>query len=200
MSLERTSVGTGKTIPVGVDFRSLQTHADARGNFTEIFRKEWHDAPAPIQWSLSASRPNVLRGVHVHARHWDYLCVVAGEMIVGLHDLRPGAATQGQSAMLRLVSDRLTIVTIPPGVAHGFYSPGHSTHMIGASRYYDPVDHRRCRWDCPELKFDWPCTAPELSAADRAAPGYGELTGALLHSLSEEGGVSVDPRGGSIED
>ncbi len=194
MSSERMSAELRKhaTLPIGVDLKSLQTHADARGNFTEIFREEWRDTPAPVQWNLSANRPNVLRGVHVHARHWDYLCVVAGELTIGLHDMRPGGPTRGQGAMLRLTSDRLTMVAIPPGVAHGFYSPGHSTYVIGASRYYDPADHRRCRWDCPELKFDWPCTAPDLSTADRAAPGYGELTETFLQSLSAVSGVSAE--------
>ncbi|HSE74481.1 MAG TPA: hypothetical protein VLB05_08210, partial [Dongiaceae bacterium] len=56
-----------------------------------------------------------------------------------------------------------------------FYSVDHSTYVIGASSYYDPTDHRRCRWDCPELGLDWPCDGPDLSPADHKAPSYGEL-------------------------
>lgn len=162
-------------LPTGVARRVLTTHPDGRGDFTELFRNEWQESPPPLQWNLSRNRPNVLRGVHVHAKHWDYLCVIDGEMFVGLHDLRPDTAVECRSALLHLSGGHLEVLAIPPGVAHGFYSPGHSTHVIGASGYYDPADHRRCRWDCPELALDWPCRAPELSLADRQAPGYPAL-------------------------
>ena len=142
-------------LPPGVARRTLKTFPDDRGDFTEIFRNEWQASPSPVQWNISRNQPNVLRGVHVHAHHWDYLCVVEGEMAIGLHDLRPGASDTAKSAMVHLSGDRLEVLVIPPGVAHGFYSPNHSTYVIGASGYYDPTDHRRCRWDCPELKLDW---------------------------------------------
>jgi dTDP-4-dehydrorhamnose 3,5-epimerase len=166
---ERTS-----DLPPGVVRHALDTHPDERGDFTEIFRQHWHDSPPPIQWNLGRSRPNVLRGVHVHVNHWDYLCVTDGTMTVGLHDLREAGAA-ATSALLQLSGDRLEMLVIPTGVAHGFYSPGRSTYVIGASGYYDPADHRRCRWDCPELGLAWPCDRPALSPSDRDAPGYAEL-------------------------
>lgn len=160
----------------------LTTHPDGRGDLTEIFRNEWHRSPAPVQWIVSRTGANVLRGMHVHARSWDYLCVIEGNVVAGLHDLRPRAAA-ARSAMLRLSGARLQVLVIPIGVAHGFYSPGNSTLMVGASTYYDPADHRACRWDAPELDLDWPCTAPELSAKDRDAGSYAELRAAFLAAL-----------------
>lgn len=167
-------------LPDGVRLVSLQTHVDGRGDFTEFFRNEWHESPLPLQWNISSSNPNVMRGVHVHALHWDYLCVVTGEMAIGLHDLRPEDSGASRSALLRLAGKRLQMLVIPPGVAHGFYSLSKSAYVIGASGYYTPTDHRRCRWNCPELGLDWPCVAPELSAADRDAPSYAELQTAFL--------------------
>ncbi len=162
-------------LPVGVVRQRLKTYPDDRGDFTEIFRQEWQKSPPPLQWNISRSRPNVLRGVHVHAKHWDYLCVIDGEMVVGLHDLRSTEQAGAAPPMIRLSGDQLELLIIPPGVAHGFYSPGNSTYVIGASAYYDPTDHRRCRWDCPELDLAWPCDQPDLSTADRNAPCYAEL-------------------------
>jgi dTDP-4-dehydrorhamnose 3,5-epimerase len=162
-------------LPAGVVRRALRTFPDDRGDFTEFFRNEWQTSPAPVQWNISRSRPNVLRGVHVHARHWDYLCVTDGEIFVGLHDLRAASSNMPRTAMVMLRGSELEVLAIPPGVAHGFYSADHSTYVIGASSYYDPTDHRRCRWDCPELGLDWPCDGPELSPADHKAPSYGEL-------------------------
>lgn len=167
-------------LPDDVRLMPLRTHPDERGDFTEFFRNEWHESPAPVQWNVSRTEPNALRGVHVHALHWDYLCVVAGEMVVGLHDLRPDTADLRRSVMLRLDGSRLQMLSIPPGVAHGFYSPQESLHVIGASGYYHPADHRRCRWDSPELGLDWPCAAPDLSPADRDAPSYRELRAAFV--------------------
>lgn len=167
-------------LPDGVWLVPLQTHVDHRGDFTEVFRNEWHQSPVPLQWNLSRNESNVLRGVQVHALHWDYLCVVAGEMIIGLHDMRPEDPGARRSAMLRLESARLETLVIPPGVAHGFYSPRKSMHLIGTSAYYNPEDHRHCRWDCPELGLDWPCVAPTLSATDRAAPSYVVVRTAFL--------------------
>ena len=40
------------------------------------------------QWNMVRSRPNVLRGVHAHRQHIDYLTMVSGIMILGLQDLR----------------------------------------------------------------------------------------------------------------
>ncbi|HET6618606.1 MAG TPA: dTDP-4-dehydrorhamnose 3,5-epimerase family protein [Dongiaceae bacterium] len=166
-------------LPAGVACRPLKTYPDERGDFTEFFRNEWQGSPLPVQWNISRSRPNVLRGVHVHARHWDYLCVVEGTMTIGLRDMRSDALAARQSATLQLNGDVLEVLAIPPGVAHGFYSISHSTYVIGASSYYDPTDHRRCRWDCPELDIRWPCAEPELSPADRDAPAYSELAAAF---------------------
>ena len=169
-------------LPTGATLTPLATHSDERGDLTEIFRDEWHKSPAPVQWIVSRSEANVLRGVHVHRVHWDYFCVVAGDIFVGLHDLRPAEPAARRSAVVRLNGERLQMLTIPPGVAHGFYSSGDAMYVIGTSAYYDPSDHRACRWDSPELALHWPCTAPRLSASDREAGGYAELRAAFLAS------------------
>lgn len=120
----KTAFNMTQPTPFPIDIRliPLTTHSDQRGDLTEIFRSEWHDSPAPVQWSVSRSRANVLRGVHAHGRNWDYVCVAEGDLIVGLHDLRTMRPTV-PSAMLRLSGARLQMLVIPPGVAHGFYSP-----------------------------------------------------------------------------
>jgi dTDP-4-dehydrorhamnose 3,5-epimerase-like enzyme len=83
-------------VPTGVRVTSLTTHPDDRGDLTELFRMEWIDSPAPIQWA----------------------------------------------------------------------------------------NHRGCRWDAPELGFEWPCTSPILSAKDRNAGSYAELEAGLRADLA----------------
>lgn len=168
------------TLPTDVRLMRLKTHPDHRGELTEIFRNEWHESPLPAQWVACRSEANSLRGVHAHARHWRYLCAIAGEVFVGLHDLRPEEPTARRSAVLHLTSRTLQMLLIPPLVAHGFCSPVESTMLLASSGLDDVSCPHRCRWDSPELGLDWPCTAPQLSTLDRAAGGYVEMRGAIL--------------------
>src|SRR6266550_587769 len=57
----------------GVTLRSLQTHHDERGSLTELFRASWETGIDAVQWNHSVSKARVLRGVHVHVKHADYL-------------------------------------------------------------------------------------------------------------------------------
>jgi dTDP-4-dehydrorhamnose 3,5-epimerase len=170
-----TELTQATSLPQGCRVQPLKVFDDARGDYAEIFRNMWFDAPAPLQWGASRSAANVLRGVHVHAKHWDYVVMLAGRMHLALHDMRADSPTTGRSVMVELDAAKPAMVSIPPGVAHGFYFPVASLNLTGASRYYDPPDHMRCRWDCPELGLAWPCAAPLLSPQDEAAGGYGAL-------------------------
>ncbi len=159
----------------GVRFTPLMMHRDDRGTFTEIFRDEWDSGVRPCQWNATMSRPNVLRGVHVHRKHHDYLVVVSGRMSVGLFDMRRASPTRGSSRLIQFSGERLTGVSIPAGVAHGFYAHEPTLHIYGVDAYYDPSDELGCHWADPRLGIDWPCDDPELSERDRRAGSLAEL-------------------------
>ncbi len=162
-------------LPDGVRVHDLALHDDERGRFAEVFRASWGDEPTPVQWNLVRSDADVLRGVHVHRRHADWLCVVSGTLTLGLHDVRPGSTTVTASAMIELSGDEWRMVYIPAGVAHGFYFPEPTVHLYGVSHYWDPADELACRWDDPRLGLSWPCDRPLLSPRDRSAGGFDEL-------------------------
>ena len=82
-------------LPNGVELHQLEPHADSRGVFTELFRDSWGLPVEPVQWNAVRSEANVLRGVHAHWQHADYLTVVVGRAAIGLHDLREGSADRG---------------------------------------------------------------------------------------------------------
>lgn len=173
------------TSPPPVTFRKLSSHSDDRGVLTEVFRNEWlgDDLP-PVQWNFVRSRPRVLRGVHVHVHHVDYLLVLHGTMHLGLCDLREGTSGFMESRVVELRGDNLTIVTVPVGVAHGFYFPEPAEMLYSVTHYWDPVlDELGCRWDDPDLKLDWGDTAPVLSPRDQQA---GSLAGLLEHLRQRE--------------
>ncbi len=156
----------------GVALRRLEQHRDARGSLMEVWRAAWPEGVAAQQVTLLHCAPNSLRGVHVHHRHADFLCVVAGRMQIGLKDLRgPGGRPwkQGKSAMLTLDAEMPTGLRIPPGVAHGLLAPVAATMLLAVDRGWDPVDDLGCRFDDPGLGLSWPCRDPILSARDREA-------------------------------
>ena len=169
-------------LPAGVIVHGLNPHPDARGIFTEIHRDEWELGDRPVQFNVVRSNAGVLRGVHVHARHADYFVLVAGRMVMGLHDMRPWSPTHKLSCMVELAEDRPQAVVTPPGVAHGFCFLTPAMHVYGVSHYWDKADEIALRWDCAELGLTWPTTAPLLSERDQAALDYAGGTERFLRT------------------
>ena len=174
-------------LPDGVELHPLKANADSRGVFTELFRDSWGLGVAPVQWNAVRSGSNVLRGVHAHWRHADYLTVVGGRAAIGLHDLREGSPTEGVGAVVELDAEAPAGLSIPPGVAHGFYFHEPSLHVYAVSHEWDPEDELGCRWDDPELDLAWPCSAPLLSDRDRGLGPLSALRGSWRAALAAAG-------------
>jgi dTDP-4-dehydrorhamnose 3,5-epimerase len=117
----------------------------------------------------------VLRGVHVHPIHDDYLIVLDGRATIGLRDLRRASPTQGTSDTVELTGDDLAALFIPHGVAHGFYFAVPSLYICAVSREWDVNDELGCRWSDPDLGIDWPGSAPVVSDRDADAPSLQDL-------------------------
>jgi dTDP-4-dehydrorhamnose 3,5-epimerase len=160
-------------LPDGVLVQHLKVHEDERGTFTEVFRHAWPTNIAPLQWNCVRSRRGVLRGVHAHVRHADYLYIADGRCLVGLRDLRRESPTQGLSALVEMSGS--SALTIPPRVAHGFYFPEPSLHVYAVSEYFDRTDEFGCHWADPALELAWPNVEPVVSLRDAAAPPLAEL-------------------------
>jgi len=171
----RNLAAANDPLPSGVRIAPLSAHDDERGVFTELYREEWGFGPRPLQWNVAHSVANVLRGVHTHDDHYDYLVLVAGAMVLGLRDSRVGSTTFGRVVMMRLEGGDPHLVMIPPGVSHGFYFSAPSTHVYGVSAYFVRPEQAICRWDDPDLGFDWPCAAPMLSPKDAEAGTYADM-------------------------
>lgn len=167
------------TLPAGLLLRPLEPHGDERGTFIELHRREWRTGVEPVQWNAVHSAAGVLRGVHVHPRHDDYLTVVRGRAVVGIRDLRDDSETAGATACVELSEDRPGAITIPHGVAHGFYFAAPSTHVYAVSEYWDLADELGCRWDDPALEIPWPQEQARISRRDAALPSLDVLLGEL---------------------
>lgn len=154
----------------GVLLGRLTPHVDDRGSFTELFRNAWTDRIEPVQWNLVRSRPGVLRGVHVHIHHSDFLHAAVGTMLVGLADLRTDSPTHSRACVVPLSESEPAGLLIPPGVAHGFYHVDSSIHVYSVDRYWNTDDELGCRWDDPGLNIPWPEIRPQISDRDASLP------------------------------
>lgn len=163
----------------GFRLRSLMPHNDERGVLTEIFREEWETGISPVQWNCVRSAKNVLRGVHVHVKHTDYLMLAYGRASIGLRDLRPGSPTEGVTTLLPLSGDQPGALTIPPGVAHGFFFHEPSMHIYAVSAYWEPADELGCHWADPDLGIPWPVPSALVSPRDAALPPLSHLIGLI---------------------
>jgi dTDP-4-dehydrorhamnose 3,5-epimerase len=156
-------------LPAGVRAYPLLPNLDVRGSVTEIFREEWNPGPRPVQWNAVVSGSGIMRGVHVHARHDDYIAVVRGRVAIGLTDLRRASPTAGLGFVVDVHEKDPLAVAIPAGVAHGIYTFDDSVLMYGVSQYYDPTDEFVCDWREPGLGIEWPVS--EAIISDRDALG-----------------------------
>lgn len=166
-------------LPHGVVLHRLTAHVDQRGRVAEIFRADWA-LGAPVQWSMTVTEADVMRGIHVHLRHDDYVVVLQGEVTIGLRDLRPGSPTPGRTARLDLRGTDPCALIIPHGVAHGLLALTPAVYVLGASHYYDAADELGCHWRDPDLELTWPREPARLSARDAALPPMREVASRVL--------------------
>ena len=148
----------------GVFLIDLESHADERGRFMELFRKEWFPQRSweKLQWSRSESKAGVLRGLHYHHRQIDYWHCVAGSLRVALVDLRSSSPTRASNLVVDLDQERPRGLFVPSGVAHGFYALTDATLNYLVDNYYDGSDEFGVAWDDPEFALSWDLPAPPL--------------------------------------
>tara|TARA_R110001606_G_C15252310_1_gene637500 strand:- start:21 stop:620 length:600 start_codon:yes stop_codon:yes gene_type:complete len=163
----------------GTRLTSLESHADARGSFTEVFQAQWATCIDPLQWSVVQSEFNVFRGMHLHLRHDEYFCLLSGECLVGLLDCRSADENKRPWALYELHGSSPTALTFPRGVLHGWYFKSRATHLQAVSESYADYaadDNIGVRWDDPDIPISWPMTEVLLS---NAAQGFSSLKGVL---------------------
>ena len=175
-----------KTLPTslpGVIVLELDVFHDARGWFTETFRRDRYRELGIgvdlefVQDNFSSSVAGTLRGLHYQLRQPQGKLVhtTRGEVFDVAVDIRVGSPTFGAwyGTLLSVANRRQ--MWIPPGFAHGFLvmsSEADCAYKVTAT--YSPADERSLAWNDPELAIAWPLTgSPRLSKRDSEAPGLG---------------------------
>jgi dTDP-4-dehydrorhamnose 3,5-epimerase len=167
------------SLPRGAALRQLEMHSDERGVLTEMYRVGWAQGFDPVQWNVVSSNAGVLRGVHVHATHSDYLIIIKGRATIGMRDLRRCGSSRSWAGTVEMTGERIEALSIPPGVAHGFYFHEPTIALYGVSHFWNPEDELGCHWADPELEITWPMDTATISERDASAPPLCELLSAI---------------------
>jgi dTDP-4-dehydrorhamnose 3,5-epimerase len=166
----------------GVYRVELKSFADERGQFVEVFRKEWFTGRnwRAVQSNRSVSAAGVLRGLHYHHQQVDYWFLNSGVIRAGLADLRRSSPTRGAAEIVEYSADDELGLYIPAGVAHGFLAVTEATLIYYVDNYYDGADEFGVAWNDPEIDLRWGVERPLLSARDRENPRLSDISGSDL--------------------
>jgi dTDP-4-dehydrorhamnose 3,5-epimerase len=104
------------------------------------------------QLSLSVAVPGRVNAFHLHPKRpqEELWCVLQGDLLVWLADLRPDSPTCGARRSCLLTDEEPGLLHIPPGVAHGYRAGAVGALLLYATNDpFDPSDPNEGRlpWD-----------------------------------------------------
>jgi dTDP-4-dehydrorhamnose 3,5-epimerase len=142
-----------------------ETFADERGFFARLWEPQELEANgldgrlahASVSWNR---RRATLRGMHYQVAPFEETKLVAcprGAIHDVIVDMRPGSPTLRRWFGVRLGGERLEMLYVPRGVAHGFLTLEDDTLVqYFISERYSSEHARGVRWDDPALGIEWP--------------------------------------------
>lgn len=159
---------------------------DPRGSFAEIANPGLLAAlrlEHPFvqdNWSRSERRGTV-RALHFQRPpnpQGKLVRVTRGRILDVAVDVRAGSPTFGRHVAVELSADRLELLWIPGGFAHGFVTRADATEITyKVTHPYDRAAEQGLAWDDPALGIDWGVSPEEavLHERDRRQPRLSEI-------------------------
>jgi dTDP-4-dehydrorhamnose 3,5-epimerase len=143
----------------GVQTKNLTRHVDERGYVMEILRSDEAIYQKFGQVYISASFPGLIKAWHCHKIQTDYFCCIAGNLKIGMYDGREDSPTYGETQTIVIGELSPMVVSIPPGVWHGFRAVGNQTAVVVniPTEVYraDQPDELRIPVDDPSIPYTW---------------------------------------------
>lgn len=136
---------------------------DYRGSFFELFNlKEFKKKTKLnikfVQDNISTSKKNVLRGLHYQnkKKQGKLISCIKGSLLDVAIDLRKKSSTYGHYFSKKLDANDNTLIWIPEGFAHGFYSYKKNTQLFyKTTEYYYPKFENVIIWNDKNLNINW---------------------------------------------
>lgn len=153
----------------GVWTRKCQVHSDNRGYFFEELRKTSlpKDVPDFVQDSVSFSKKNVLRGIHLQQNQWQLITLLSGQIQDVVFNLDLDSIEYKRSASISLKWDATNQVLISPGIAHGYAVLSEDAIIhYKSSIYYGDSPEMGVHWKSKEIFSFWPKQQWTVSARD----------------------------------
>ena len=143
---------------------------DKRGYFREIFRNNFFKNKKFIFWSMSKSKKNVLRALHIQRKFQQdkFVSVIKGKIFDVVLDLRKKSKTYGKHYSITLSDKNSTSLYIPAGFAHGFCGlENENFTLYGFTNYQSKKNEVGILWNDKDLNIKWPIKTPIVSDKDK---------------------------------
>ncbi|MDX2006520.1 MAG: dTDP-4-dehydrorhamnose 3,5-epimerase family protein [Meiothermus sp.] len=140
----------------GVTHTPLRKHRSLEGAFMEYLRLSGGEVEGlgfeARQISVSWAVPGRVNAFHLHPKRTqdELWCVLQGELLVWLVDVREGSPTQGKRRSFLLSGEAPALLHIPTGVAHGYRAGSSGAVLLYAmNSQFDLSDPNEGRlpWD-----------------------------------------------------
>ncbi|MEM6263416.1 MAG: dTDP-4-dehydrorhamnose 3,5-epimerase [Bacteroidota bacterium] len=158
---------------------------DTRGFFAELYNHRHFDSIGLghlsfVQDNLSLSRKGTIRGLHFQAPPFDQgklVSVLQGKALDVAVDIRKGSPTYGHAVAVELSAEKLNMLFVPPGFAHGFQVLSESClFSYKCTNFYDKASEGGLMWNDPALDIPWvEDIEPILSEKDQYYPTFKEF-------------------------
>ena len=143
---------------------------DKSGYFREILRNKLLKKKKFIFWSISKSKKNVLRGLHLQTKFKQakFVSVLKGKIYEVVLDLRKKSRTYGKYYGTILSDKNSTSLFVPTGFAHGFCAlENESLVLYGMTNYRSRENEVGILWNDDVIKIKWPVKKPIVSKKDK---------------------------------
>ena len=183
----------------GLKLVELDKLGDHRGFFVERYNRskfEEHGLPLDfVQDNHSRSAPGILRGLHYQydQPQGKLVGVATGRIWDVAVDIREGSPTYGRSYGVELNEEKMNLLWIPAGFAHGFcvVGDGPADVIYKVDSVYNARGEGGLMWNDPAFGISWPVTEPRLSARDEALASFEDYRKKPVFRYRENGPAEV---------
>ena len=151
---------------------------DSRGTIWTSYLRSNFKKIVPVEFNhdkFTASKQNVLRGIHYDTKAWKIVSCVQGKIFQVCVDLRKKSPTYMKWQSWQLNGNINKQVLMPPMVANAWLvtSKGGIYHYKWGykGKYPDAQQQGTIAWDDARIGVKWPIKKPKLSKRDKQVHG-----------------------------
>jgi dTDP-4-dehydrorhamnose 3,5-epimerase len=149
---------------------------DLRGTIWTSFLKNEIESLLPQNLyfkhdKFSASKHNVLRGIHGDEKSWKLVTCICGEIEQVVVDCRKESTTYFNWEKFSISPDNQILVLIPPCMGNAYYVASENAvyyyKLAYEGEYIDAGQQFSLKWNDNRINIDWPTNTPILSDRDK---------------------------------